>query len=107
MQMGENMEIREHRVGTITFGVTLIGFGILFLLNILIESIGYSLILKLWPILFILLGIEVLFANTKGDKIHIIYDKTAFILIALVTVFAICMASMSQMIQWGLMHPYS
>ncbi|MDF2844988.1 MAG: hypothetical protein K0R00_3414 [Herbinix sp.] len=51
---------KTHRVGTITLGGMLITFGTLFLLRIFVTTISYHIIFKLWPIIFILLGIEVL-----------------------------------------------
>ena len=60
----------ERRVGSLTLGVSLVGFGILFLLRIFVDSIDYWAILKFWPVVFILLGVEILvFSLTnKGLK---------------------------------------
>ncbi|MGF7146231.1 UDP-N-acetylmuramyl pentapeptide phosphotransferase/UDP-N-acetylglucosamine-1-phosphate transferase [Anaerotaenia torta] len=82
---------KTHRVGTITLGGLLIIFGILFLLRIILPGVTYDLIFRLWPILFLFLGGEILFANAKSaDKL--IYDKTAIVLIVLLTFFAMGMA---------------
>ena len=86
------MEIsRTHRVGTITTGIMLIGFGVLFILHLFLSTISYEFIFKLWPLTLIGLGVEILLANFAKDKV--IYDKGAVILMMLVTFFAMGMAS--------------
>jgi len=52
-----------HRVGTITLGVTMVSIGILYLIQIFWGGIEYAWICKLWPVIFILLGVEILLAN--------------------------------------------
>jgi hypothetical protein len=83
---------RTHRVGTFTLGSILVAFGTLFLLHLFIPAIAYHVIFKVWPIIFIFLGIEILIANftQKGEKI--LYDTTAFALIILLSFFAMGMA---------------
>ena len=83
--------IKTHRVGTITLGGMLIIFGVLFLLRLFIPGMTYDLIFRLWPLLFLFLGGEILIANFRQhDKL--VYDKTAFVLIILLTFFAMGMA---------------
>ena len=41
---------RVHRVGTVTFGVVLILFGILFLLHLFFPVLEYRFIFRLWPV---------------------------------------------------------
>ncbi|MSS62471.1 LiaF transmembrane domain-containing protein [Velocimicrobium porci] len=53
--------MKTHKIGTFTLGITLILFGILFLLHVFAIPISYELILKLWPIMFIFLGTEILY----------------------------------------------
>ncbi|MDF2543656.1 MAG: hypothetical protein K0S47_3374 [Herbinix sp.] len=84
--------MKTHRVGTITLGSMLIGFGALFLLRIFVEALSYDFIFRLWPIVFILLGIEVLIANYKKTEDKMLYDKTAFALIIILSFFAMGMA---------------
>ena len=83
---------KTHRVGTITLGGLLIAFGLLFLLKLFINTISYAVIFKLWPIIFIFLGIEILVANFKQKGTTLIYDKTAFVLIVLLSFFAMGMS---------------
>ena len=84
---------KTHRIGTITLGGLLITFGLLFLLRIFITSLSYGVIFKLWPIIFILLGIEILIANFRQQESSLIYDKTAFALIISLSFFAMGMSS--------------
>lgn len=81
-----------HRVGTVTLGGMLIIFGILFLLRLFIPGMTYDLIFRLWPILFLFLGGEILIANFRQQENKLLYDKTAFALIILLTFFAMGMA---------------
>ncbi len=83
---------KTHRVGTFTLGGMLIIFGILFLLQIFNLGITYELIFKLWPTIFIFLGGEILIANFKQQGEQLTYDKTAFVLIVVLTFFAMGMA---------------
>lgn len=48
------------RVGSVTLGLTLVVFGVLFLLSAFIRSLNYLEIIKFWPVIFISLGIEML-----------------------------------------------
>lgn len=81
-----------HRVGTITLGGMLITFGVLFLLRIFIADLSYQLIFRLWPVIFIFLGCEILMANFKQKMEKLIYDKTAIALIIVLSFFAMGMA---------------
>jgi UDP-N-acetylmuramyl pentapeptide phosphotransferase/UDP-N-acetylglucosamine-1-phosphate transferase len=84
--------VKTHRVGTFTLGGLLIVFGILFLLRIFYIGITYDLIFKLWPTIFIFLGGEILIANFKEQGEKLLYDKTAFVLIFVLSFFAMGMA---------------
>lgn len=86
--------MRTRRVGTFTLGALLIIFGALFLLRIFFDPLSYDIIFRLWPIIFICLGLEILIANFKqGDETApLIYDKAAFALIIVLSFFAIGMA---------------
>jgi UDP-N-acetylmuramyl pentapeptide phosphotransferase/UDP-N-acetylglucosamine-1-phosphate transferase len=84
--------MKTHKVGTITFGGMLVLFGVLFLLHIFLPALSYTIIFRLWPIIFIFLGLEVLIANYKLDGEKLIYDKTAFALIIILSFFAMSMA---------------
>lgn len=105
METGRN--IRVHRVGTVTFGVLMILFGVLFLAHIFLPWLNYEWIVRLWPLLFIFLGTEVLAGNHKaskaaeGETVKFVYDKTAILLTMVLTFFAMALAMMDYAIQWG------
>ena len=83
--MEEKRTTRTHRVGTVTFGLVLVVMGVLFLLEMIFPVLDYELIFRLWPLIFISLGIEVLLSSRRAAAI--------FLLILLV-LFAMGMAGM-------------
>ncbi len=83
--------IKGKRVGTFTAGITLIGFGILFILHMFEPSLNYRLIFSLWPAILILLGIEILVSYFAGDA-KLRYDAGAVVLILILALFAMGMA---------------
>lgn len=100
-QVPEKMPVR--RVGSLTLGICLVGYGILFLANKLF-SISYEFIFQLWPVLFILLGLEVLTGSIfhKNEKIRL--DFFACLMIFLAICFAMCLACVDYAIQHGYVH---
>ncbi len=97
--MEQKQIARTHRVGTVTFGCILIVFGVLFLMNIFIPALDYATIIRLWPCVFIFLGIEILISNYRFTKynntetgVNFIYDKTAIFLMICLFFFAMIMA---------------
>lgn len=82
---------RIHRVGTITLGFGLVGVGALFLAHMFLPEMSYEFIYKVWPVIFILLGIEILIANGRKN-VEFVYDKTAIGLVAVLIVFSMFMA---------------
>ncbi len=89
--MEKENSIRVHRVGTITTGLSMIIFGVLFLLHGFGYMISYEMIFHLWPIMLIGLGIELLLANMIRRKF--VYDKGAIVLLIVMTFFVIGMAA--------------
>lgn len=83
---------KTHRVGTLTLGGMLIIFGFLFLLRIFFQGLSFEIIFKLWPVIFIFLGFEILIANFIQKEEKLIYDKTAFALIIILSFFAMGMS---------------
>lgn len=82
--------VRTHRVGTITTGFAFIAFGVMFILHLFLSVISYDLIFKLWPLILIGLGVEVLVSSFKPD--NVVYDKAAILLMFVLAFFAMCMA---------------
>lgn len=91
--------IKTHRVGTLTLGVSLITFGILFLLRLFVSSLSYAFIFKLWPVIFIFLGFEILIANHVQKENKLVYDKAAVVLTVILTFFAMFMSWMDFVIE--------
>ena len=87
--MPENT-VRVHRVGTITTGLTFVGFGILFLIHTMFGLFTYGNILAIWPLILIALGVEVLLASSLKEKF--VYDKAGAFLIIIMGIFAMTMA---------------
>ena len=58
----ETGQYHVRRVGSVTFGITLLCYGILFLVHTFIPTLKYRYIFRCWPVVFILLGIMLLFA---------------------------------------------
>lgn len=82
---------RIHKVGTITLGIGLVGIGALFLAHMFLPEMSYEFIYKVWPVIFILLGIEILLANGRRNG-EFVYDKTAIGLVAFLIIFSMFMA---------------
>lgn len=97
VQMSETVSQpqRTRRVGSVTFGLTLILFGVLFLVNIMLPTLHYEMIFRLWPVVFIFLGIEILVENhrTNAEKCRFVYDFPAIIMLVLLLLFAMMMAA--------------
>lgn len=94
---------RTRRVGSLTCGIALVGFGILFLLNTMFGIVSYTEIFSLWPLLLICLGVEMLISNMKysdTERFTLVYDKGAIVLTILVTVFAVGMGITDYCIQY-------
>jgi hypothetical protein len=83
--------LKGRRVGTFTAGITLIVFGVLFILHTFIQTLNYNFIFSLWPVILILLGIEIVISYiiNKDDKIR--YDGGAIALIIILAIFAMGM----------------
>lgn len=90
--------IKGRRVGTFTTGIVLVIFGILFLLRLIYPSINYLLIASMWPLVLIILGIEIIVAYTINKEEIIKYDFGAIILIIIVSIFAMGMGCMEYII---------
>ncbi|MFA9375190.1 MAG: LiaI-LiaF-like domain-containing protein [Lachnotalea sp.] len=92
--------MKEHRVGTVTLGIMMILFGVLFLIHMLIPALSYDLIYRIWPIMIIALGVEVLLANRKSEKIRFVYDKGAVFLMIIICFFSMSMATIEVLIHF-------
>ncbi|MDR1927622.1 MAG: DUF5668 domain-containing protein [Oscillospiraceae bacterium] len=60
--------MKSKHIGVLTLGVTLVVFGLLFLLRQFFPSMDYIAVLHYWPVALILLGIEILFSALVKQK---------------------------------------
>ena len=98
----DNIVIQTRRVGSVTFGLTLICFGVMFMIHIAAPALRYDIIFRLWPIVFILLGIEILVENHKGGSAgyKLVYDFAAVAMLLIMLLFAMMMA----VVDYAMMH---
>ena len=85
--------MRERRIGTFTLGTMLVVYGILFVVNIFTDKLSYGMIFRFWPILLIMLGIEILVGLYSKEKAKFIYDKGSVVLLILITIFVLVAAT--------------
>lgn len=83
--------MRTHRVGTITFGCMLIVLGILLIVHLFVPTLTYTAILNYWPVILIVLGIEILVANSRSEKTAFTYDGWSIFLMFMILCFTMCM----------------
>ncbi|EPY6470723.1 LiaI-LiaF-like domain-containing protein [Clostridium sporogenes] len=83
--------LKGRRVGTLTAGIILVVFGIMFLLRLTTDNINISLIASLWPIILVLLGIEIIIAYIINKEEKMKYDFGAIILVIILVFFAMGM----------------
>jgi hypothetical protein len=101
------MTMRSRRVGTLTLGVSLIGAGLLFAAHLFVPGIlTYYYIFRLWPVILVLLGAEVLAANIRNRDEKIIYDGWAMFIMILVMCLAGTMAGCQILLDHGITQGY-
>ncbi|MCI8996954.1 MAG: hypothetical protein HFI30_14970 [Lachnospiraceae bacterium] len=92
--------IRVRRIGSITFGGMLVAFGLMFLIHVFVPALSYAWIFRLWPIVFISLGVEVLAAGIHRGREEQIYDGMAIFLMAVLVLFSMGMAVLDMAIRY-------
>ncbi len=84
--------MKTRRVGSISCGVLLVVFGILFIIKIFVPFISYANIMRFWPVILISLGVEMLLSNRKTSEGMVIkYDGWAVLITILLFFFAVGM----------------
>ncbi len=91
--------MRQRRVGTLTAGLVLIIFGVLFLLHTALPALSYLTIFRFWPAIFILLGAETLIGCLIQKEEKLRYDAAAIALVIVLSFFAMGMATVDYAIQ--------
>lgn len=95
--------INIRRVGSITFGAVLILTGILFLIHLFFPAIDFYSIFRFWPVILILLGLEVLAGSRQKiyeildeqgkviEQSKVVYDVPAILMMIVLVGFSMCM----------------
>lgn len=94
-------KVRTRRVGSLTAGLSMVVFGVLFILQGFVSTITYVTILQIWPVILIGMGIELLLSNFSEKYV---YDKGAIVLLLVLAVFAMGMASVNACFQMVATH---
>lgn len=94
--------VKTRRVGSVTFGLTLIVFGVLFLVHMAAPFLDYGIIFECWPVVFVLLGIEILVENRRSNAsgYKLVYDFPAILMLVLMLFFAMMMAVVDYAVQY-------
>ena len=90
----------ERRVGTLTLGISLVGFGVIFLLHTCFGLLDYEMALRFWPLVFILLGLEILLHALRLKGVRFRVDFVAVVTIFLLLVFAGCMGVLELLVEY-------
>lgn len=98
--------MRTHKVGTLTLGLMLIVFGILFLVHLFTGFLSYSLIFNLWPVVFLSLGVEVLLSALPRTQGKFSFDVASIVLLLVLMLFAMAMAGVDTAYQIAQERPY-
>lgn len=85
--------MRKHRVGTITLGCVLILMGGLCMAHMFIPSLSYAAIFRFWPVILIALGVEVLLAQGRSEKVEFFYDGWAMVMMVLLILLCMFLAA--------------
>lgn len=90
----ESGNCRTHRVGTVSCGLVLILYGILFLVRLALPALDYRIIMELWPVVLVMLGVEILISSVgkNQDKQKFVYDFPAVLIIIVMLFFTMIMA---------------
>ncbi len=88
--MENSTVVKPRRVGTVSIGISMVTFGVMFLLSSVFGLLSYETVFALWPVILIAYGLELLvFSFFKGK---LTYDKGAVFIMILLMVFAAGMA---------------
>lgn len=92
--------MRTHKVGTLTLGLMLVLFGVLFLIHLFGGMLSYHLIFSLWPLTLISLGAEVLLSMIPASRTAFQLDGKAVALMVLLMLFTMAMAGLDLGLRW-------
>ena len=98
MENSEQMPRPCRRVGTFTFGVVLVAFGLAMLVSMFFPDLEFTWLLQLSPLALISLGVETLLAARGGGSVK--YDWVGMVLCCLI----VCAALVLFAAAWCLVH---
>lgn len=77
--------MRTWRVGTISMGVSLVGLGMILLISQIANMNMTTILLSWWPLLFIILGVEILFYIyfSRKESSFVKYDILSILFVGL------------------------
>ena len=93
--------MKVKRVGTVTFGLSLISIGALFIVNIFVSSFSVWEALKFWPVILVMLGIEILASLALGNRknTQFKFDWVSMLLTVFMVLFSMSMAFADSILQ--------
>jgi thiol:disulfide interchange protein len=84
-------------------GLSLIAAGVLFAIHLFIpEILTYYYIFRLWPLILILLGAEVLAGNLRNREEKVVYDGWAIFIMVLAMLLAGTLAGCQILLDYGI-----
>ena len=92
--------LKGRRVGTATTGLVLVATGVLFLLRLFNPHFDPALYFSLWPVILILLGIEILIAYAVNSQEKLKYDGGAIVILILMTLFSMALCGLDIAMQY-------
>jgi hypothetical protein len=84
----------NRRVGTLTLGLMLVLFGLLFISRLFFPAVDYNFILMLWPLVLVSLGVEIIVAYIINKQEKLKYDTAAIVLFFCISFFTAIMAGL-------------
>lgn len=97
--------MRIKRVGTISMGIVLIAFGVILFLSQINKFSALNVVLKIWPVILILMGLEILWYRylSKDEGLVIKYDLFSIFIIFVILFMNIGIFAISES---GLIHKF-
>lgn len=82
---------KGRRVGTLTAGIVLVMSGVMYLSHLAFPSIDYLAIVSFWPVILIILGIEIIASYVINKEEKLLYDTGAIWIMVVMCFFAMGM----------------
>ena len=83
--------MKSRKIGVFTLGISLVVFGVLFMVRVFVPWFDFVRVMQFWPVVLILLGIEVLVSALlprKEGEAAIQMDAASIILLFVVLILA-------------------